>query len=258
MQLHFESSGHGPALIILHGLCGSLENWRSMTRRLSEDFTVFAVDARNHGKSPHSQEMTYPLMAADVLEFMTQHRLDRANLLGHSMGGKTAMQFALSYPERLDRLIVADIAPKAYPSREKQMVEVLLAIDIPQFQSRHDLEVVLADGIPDLAMRRFLLKDLKKGADGRFHWQMNLPAILENYDVLTEAVVSKGVFDKPTLFVRGEKSRYIKPEDVQPIQTLFPQAVIRTLEGAGHWLHVETPEAFFRSVREFLAAKTSG
>jgi esterase len=259
MHLHFESSGQGSSLLILHGLYGSLENWRSMTRRLSEDFHVFAIDLRNHGRSPHSPEMTYPLMAEDVLEFMVGQQLERAHILGHSMGGKVAMQLALSHRDRVDRLVVADMAPKAYPSKEKSIVEALLSIDPSRFENRKDVEEALAHSIPDLAVRRFLLKDLKRNANGRFHWQMNLPAICDNYELLTQALTVGASFNGPTLFLRGEKSRYIKPEDTPLITSLFPHAVIQMLEGAGHWLHVETPEAFFRSVRDFLfPAKPSG
>jgi esterase len=259
MQLHFESNGHGSPLLILHGLYGSLENWRSMTRRLSDSFHVFAIDLRNHGRSPHSPEMTYPSMAEDVLEFMAGQQLESANVLGHSMGGKVAMQFALSHPEKVDRLIVADMAPKAYSSKERGIAEALLAVDPSKFENRKEIEDLLAGPIPDLTVRRFLLKDLKRDANGRFHWQMNLRAICDSYELLTQAITSIVSFNKPTLFLRGEKSRYIKPEDTPLIEKLFPNAVIQTVEGAGHWLHVETPEAFFRSVWDFLfPAKPSG
>jgi esterase len=258
VRLHFESTGEGPPLLILHGLYGSLENWRSMTRRLSEVFQVFAIDLRNHGHSPHSGEMTYPAMAEDVLEFMQAQRLESAHILGHSMGGKVAMQFALLHAERVERLIVADMAPKAYPMKERGIVEALLALDPSKFETRKEMEEILAAPIPDLAVRRFLLKDLKRDRDGRFQWQMNLRAISDNYEALTHGV--RGTpFQKPTLFLRGEKSRYIKAEDEALIKALFPNATVQSLEGAGHWLHVETPEAFFRSVREFLLpAKSSG
>jgi pimeloyl-ACP methyl ester carboxylesterase len=258
MELHFESAGHGPPLLILHGLYGSLENWRSMTRHLSEVFQVFAIDLRNHGRSPHSSEMTYPSMAGDVREFMRAQQLERAHILGHSMGGKVAMQFALLHAEQVERLIVADMAPKAYPTKEKGIVEALLALDPSKFENRKEMEEILAGPIPDLAARRFLLKDLKRDGNGRFHWQMNLRAIRDNYEILTREVTGTP-FQKPTLFLRGEKSRYIKPEDTALIKTLFPNAIVQALEGAGHWLHVETPEAFFRNVRDFLLpAKSSG
>src|SRR3954454_16672316 len=149
MQLHFESSGHGSPLLILHGLYGSLENWRSMTRRLSESLHVFAIDLRNHGRSPHSRDMTYSLMAEDVFEFMSEQKLQSAHILGHSMGGKVAMELALSHPERVDRLVVADMAPKAYPSKEKGIVEALLAVDVARFHNRKDIEEALAAAVPD-------------------------------------------------------------------------------------------------------------
>jgi pimeloyl-ACP methyl ester carboxylesterase len=258
MQLHFETTGNGPPLLILHGLYGSLENWHSMTRRLSTIFRVFAIDLRNHGRSPHSSEMSYPAMAADVLEFVGGQQFESANVLGHSMGGKVAMQFALSHPERVDRLIVADMAPKTYSSKERGIVEALVAIEPSMFENRKEIEEILAGPIPDLAVRRFLLKDLKRDSNGRFHWQMNLRGIRDNYESLTREV--KGTpFQKPTLFLRGEKSRYIKPEDTALIKALFPHATVQMIEGAGHWLHVEAPEAFVRNVRDFaFPAKPSG
>src|SRR5438445_11207875 len=159
MQLHFESHGNSPPLIVLHGLFGSLENWRSMTRRLGESFSVVAIDQRNHGRSPHSGEMSYPLMAEDLREFMTQQHLKTSHLLGHSMGGKTAMQFALRYPESVERLVIADMAPKAYRATQKEMIQALLALDLSKFGGRKEIELALAGPIPDLTVRQFLLKD---------------------------------------------------------------------------------------------------
>ena len=252
MQLHFESSGSGPPLIILHGLFGSLENWRSMTRRLSETFSVFALDQRNHGRSPHAAEMSYELMADDLSEFMKQQNLKSAHILGHSMGGKTAMQFALRCPDLVDRLVIADMAPKAYRPTQKEMIAALLALDVSKFNTRKEIDAALASPIPEVAVRQFLLKDLKKNSQGFFDWQMNLRGISDNYDRLTEAITAEQPFDKPTLFLRGEKSRYIKPDDEEMIHQLFPRAGIHTIQGTGHWLHVEAPEAFFRSVKDFL------
>jgi len=259
MQLHFESVGNGPPLIVLHGLFGSLENWRSMTRRLGESFWVFAVDQRNHGRSSHSAEMSYSLMAEDLHEFMRQQHLESSHILGHSMGGKTAMQFALRFPESVERLVIADMAPKAYRPTQKEMIEALLALDLSKFGSRKEIDLALTGPIPDLAVRQFLLKDLKRNPAGFFGWQMNLRGISDNYDSLTEGITANQPFDKPTLFVRGEKSRYIKPDDFELIHRLFPRAIIHTIEGAGHWLHVEAPEAFLRTVKDFLLpSKTSG
>jgi len=259
MNLHFESVGSGPVLIILHGLFGSLENWRSMTRRLGETFTVFAIDHRNHGRSPHAAEMSYGLMADDLSEFMGQQNLKSAHVLGHSMGGKTAMQFALRYPDLVDRLIIADMAPKAYRPTQKEMIDALLALDVSKFSTRKEIDLALRGPIPDVVVRQFLLKDLKKNSQGLFAWQMNLQAIADNYNSLTEGITADHSFAKPTLFLRGEKSRYIKADDEEVIHQLFPHAIIHTIEGAGHWLHVEAPEAFLRSVKDFLLPpKTSG
>jgi pimeloyl-ACP methyl ester carboxylesterase len=259
MRLYFESAGQGPPLIVLHGLFGSLENWRSTTRRLSENFSVFAVDQRNHGRSLHSDEMNYAVMAEDLRDFMQGQNLKAAHILGHSMGGKTAMQFALQYPDKVDHLVVADIAPRQYAPGHKSIIVALRAIDPSKFATRKEIEAALAAEIPDLAVRQFLLKDLKRTPNGAFAWQMNLSALSKNYDLLNEALDSNRPADVPALFLKGEKSDYIRDKDEEMIHRLFPRAIIKTLEGAGHRLHVEAPEAFIRTVKDFLLpAKTSG
>jgi pimeloyl-ACP methyl ester carboxylesterase len=175
------------------------------------------------------------------------------------MGGKTAMQFALQYPESVNRLIIADMAPKTYPAKQKSIVETLLALDLSNFNTRKEIESVLAPSIPELKIRQFLLKDLKKDSQGSFAWQMNLRAILDHYDLLTQAIAADKPFDKPTLFLKGENSRYILPEDAEIIHRLFPRAVIQTIPAAGHWVHVEAPEVFIRIVKDFLLLpKTAG
>jgi pimeloyl-ACP methyl ester carboxylesterase len=252
MQLHFQSYGEGPPLIILHGLFGSLENWHSISQKLAADFRVFAVDQRNHGRSAHAADMSYQSMAQDLKEFVTSQQLSEVNLLGHSMGGKTAMSFALNYPDRVERLIVADIAPRAYPPHHSEILTALLSLDLSSFKNRKDMEAHLAPLIPDLATRQFLLKNVKRDSAGAFYWQMNLTAIHRNYDRLNEALSSQQPFAKPTLFIRGDRSDYIRDEDLASIRRLFPKAELYEIPGAGHWVHVDAPEAFLRKVREFL------
>jgi esterase len=252
MQLHFHRHGQGKPLIILHGLFGSLENWHSISQKLAVDFNVFAVDQRNHGRSPHAPEMSYELMAQDLKELLGGQHLQTAHILGHSMGGKTAMLFALNYPELLDNLIVADMAPRTYPPAHRHILDALLALDLRAFKNRKGMELQLANSIPELGLRQFLLKNVKRDPAGAFYWQMNLQAIHANYERLNEPLPTRRTFDHPTLFIHGELSDYVRNEDFAQIQTLFPRAENCEIPAAGHWLHVDAPEAFLRTVRDFL------
>lgn len=250
--MHFQTYGQGPPLIILHGLFGSLENWHSISLKLATDFQVYAVDQRNHGGSPHSSEMSYHLMAEDLNHFVTSHRLGTVYLLGHSMGGKTAMRFALNYPSLVAKLAIVDMAPRAYPPHHSEILNALLALNLASFNTRKDMETSLAASIPNLATRQFLLKNVKRDSRGAFYWQMNLTGIDRNYDRLSEEISNERPFEKPVLFIRGERSDYVRDEDLVSIRKLFPQAKLYQVAGAGHWLHADAPEAFLRKVREFF------
>jgi pimeloyl-ACP methyl ester carboxylesterase len=252
MQLHFQSYGQGPPLVILHGLLGSLENWQPMSRRLGAHFTVYAVDQRNHGRSPHSHAMTYPLMAADLNEFVEGHRLGNIHLLGHSMGGKTAMQFALLYPGKVRKLVVADIAPRAYSPRHERTLAAMLALPLDSFENRKQMEEALAPDVPDLPTRRFLLKNVMREAGGGFHWKNGLREIHQNCGYLSAALSGGHPFAGPALFLRGEWSDYLRVQDLDLIRTLFPKGDLRTVPQTGHLLHSENPEAFFQMALEFL------
>jgi esterase len=252
MQLHFKASGRGRAVILLHGLFGSSDNWHFIASRLAEDFRVFALDHRNHGLSPHSAEMNYPLMAADVEKFFAARGLESAAVVGHSMGGKTAMQFALQFSQRVEKLVVADMAPREYAPAHDQIFAALLALDLAAFQTRPQIEDALAPAIPSLVLRRFLLKNLGRDAAGRFLWKINLRDITESYPRLRQPVSHSRPFAKPTLFIRGGNSKYVNPEDEPLIRELFPQAQIQTIPGAGHWVHADQPDEFLRLLLEFL------
>ena len=238
--------------MILHGLFGSLENWLLISRKLAEHFQVWALDQRNHGHSPNDSWMSYPSMAEDVVEFMDEYGLALPHILGHSMGGKTAMELALAHEERVETLIVADIAPRGYPPQHQKIFDALLALNLGSFQTRKQIETALEPTILELAMRQFLLKNAQRDSAGSFRWLMNLKAIHENYDRLNEALPEGRRFSKPALFVRGELSDYIRDRDLALIHRLFPQAEVRTIARAEHWLHAEMPEAFLRNVQEFL------
>jgi esterase len=258
MRLHFESIGAGYPLIILHGLFGSLENWRSMSRKLSHSFRVLSVDLRNHGGSPHSAEFNYALMAEDLKEFMHEHSLDSTYLLGHSMGGKVAMQFALTNPDFVDKLVVVDIAPRAYLPSHKNIFTLLTSLPLEKFSGRSEVRQELEKGISDRSVAEFLLKNLTTTQSGKLRWRMNLKALHENYQEIIAVPEWEGSFGKPTLFVRGGNSDYIVPADYRGIKKYFPSAELATAAGAGHWVHAQAPDIFERMVCDFLSGPKTG
>jgi len=226
-----------------------------MSERLSFRFQVFAVDQRNHGQSPHSSEMDYKLMAEDLAEFMQTHHLAEAHILGHSMGGKTAMQFAFLYPGYVRRLVVVDIAPRMYAPRHNQILEAMLSLDFAHFTDRKQIEKALEPEIPELALRRFLIKSVARLPSGEFDWKLNLAGINNNYQKLNAELTWNQPFEKPTLFIKGGKSDYIRENDEALIRRLFRAPEFRTIEGAGHWVHADAAEDFVGVVLDFLVDK---
>lgn len=251
MLLHYQSYGAGNPLIILHGLLGSSNNWHTLGKVFGEQFRVFALDARNHGRSPHAEDFNFTVMADDVREFIEQQNLQSASLLGHSMGGKTAMQLALTYPHLVHKLIVVDIAPKPYPRLHDEIFETLSTTRLEMFNSRKAVDEALAARIPDFAARQFLMKNLSRDDFGKFRWRINLPVIQQNYDAIAAAIESNRTYEKPTLFIRSERSGYIESNDLPAIKKLFPQAQVVGVD-VGHWIHAEAPQEFARIVLEFL------
>ncbi len=253
MELYFKSFGEGYPLIILHGLFGSLENWQTLARAWASCYRVFAIDQRNHGHSPHDPVMNYAVMAEDLREFMQLHQLSSTYLLGHSLGGKTAMQFALTYPDRVDKLVVVDIAPRAYPPQHDDILAALKSVDPGKFPKRKDIDMALAARLPDAALRQFLLKNLERDENGAFRWSIDLDAIEHNYPQLLQSVRGKYArFEKPTLFIRGERSGYIQNADQTAIREVFPFVRFVTVPGVGHWVHAEARRRFARVVLTFL------
>ena len=252
MELHFEVAGHGEPLVILHGLFGSLENWRPMSKRLAQHFKVFALDQRNHGQSPHSLEMDYLLMARDVRDVLGVHALNDSFVLGHSMGGKTAMQLALSYPGLVRKLVVVDMSPRGDSGRHETMIAGMRSLDLPRYQSRKEIETALATAVPDLSTRQFLLKNVARRPVGGFSWKIGLEEIHQNYSNLTKAIDYTAPFTKPAVFIRGETSDYLTQADWPLILRLFPNAALQNIPRAGHLVHVENPDAFFTSVVNFF------
>ena len=253
MDLNFKSFGQGPPLVILHGLFGTLDNWQTLGKRWAEDFTVFLVDQRNHGRSPHTEVIDYPTMAADLKAFLEHNWIYETHVLGHSMGGKTAMQFALDYPDMVDKLIVVDIAPKAYPGGHETIFQALLGLDLASLGERSEADAILGERIPQRGVRQFLLKNLTRTKDGGYAWKMNLPVIHRHYPDILANVRPSEPFSGPTLFIRGGKSDYVTDADWPAAQALFPNAQLETVDGAGHWVHAERPEVLYTLVKAFLS-----
>jgi pimeloyl-ACP methyl ester carboxylesterase len=254
IHLHYKSYGHSDhPLIILHGLLGMLDNWQTHSKKYAEaGFKVYALDQRNHGKSPHSDRFNYQVMADDVCDFMKEHRLSSAHVLGHSMGGKTAMQCALMYPHLVDKLIVVDVAPRKYASAHDEILDAMCSLKLSLLASRQEADREIAKRIPDYALRQFILKNLTRTDDGKLKWKVNLSTIKKHYPEIADDITARGVFDKPTLFVKGAKSKYILAEDKPRIMKLFPHASFVTIGSAGHWVHAESPEEFSHAVLRFL------
>lgn len=252
MILNHKIYGQGPALIILHGLFGSLDNWATHAKTLSQHFSVYLLDQRNHGRSPHDEEWNYEVMAEDLAEFMESQGIYTAHLLGHSMGGKTVMQFANYYPERIDKLIVADMAPKAYKPHHTQIIKTLTSLNLGNITSRQMASEQMALGIPEEDVRYFLLKGLGRDSNKNLAWKFNLPVLAKNYENVLQAIEMDAAFNGKTLFVSGGKSDYLKPSDHESILENFPNAVFEEIPQAGHWLHAEAPDAFIDIILKFL------
>ncbi len=252
MKLHYKRMGSGQPLIILHGLMGMLDNWQSHARVLSESYDVISVDQRNHGKSPHSNlPFTYEAMTQDLEELMDDLFLSDVILLGHSMGGKTVMRFAQDFPMLVERLIVADIAPKAYPVHHHMVLKGLRNVPLDQLKKRTEADEYLAKYIGEEGVRQFLMKSLYWKEKGKLDWRFNLDVIERDIELMG-APITEGSYDGPTLFLGGAKSDYILPQDEKSIHKHFPMATIQTIPDAGHWLHAEQPKLFMRSVLSFL------
>src|SRR3954468_2425219 len=247
-------AGEGPPLVVLHGLFGSARNWNTVARRLGDQYHVHALDMRNHGASPWSDAMSYADMADDIRAYIEDHGLGQASVLGHSMGGKAAMALALLHPELVDKLIVADIAPVAYRHTMISYVEAMRAVDLSNVTRRGEVDAQLTAAVPEAPIRSFLLQNLV-AENGAFSWRINLAALAERMDAITGFPTEDfagGMFDKPTLFVAGERSDYVRQSHHDEIRRLFPKARIEIIAGAGHWLHVEQPDRFVDSVLGFL------
>lgn len=252
MKLFYRELGQGQPIVIMHGIFGSSDNWLTQARLLSARYHVFSLDLRNHGQSFHTDEFDYPAMVNDLEEFIDIHNLEDPVIIGHSMGGKVAMNFALAHPEKLQRLIVVDIAPKFYNLEHYVILDGLRAVPIDNISSRNEADQALAPFVPEADVRQFLLKNLQRKPAGGFTWKINLPVIGKHLSKIGLDLQYNGKFDKPTLFIRGGRSRYVLDEDVPRIREVFPKAEVRTLD-AGHWVQAEKPQEFTDLVTEWLS-----
>ncbi len=253
MKLAFRKYGSGQPLIILHGLFGQGDNWTTHAKLFAEqNYEVYAVDVRNHGLSPHSDEFTYEAMSEDLLELIEDNNLQNVILMGHSMGGKVVMEFALHHSEFPDKLIVVDIAPKGYAPHHHHVLEGLNAVDFSIVKTRKEAEAILLKSIDDMGTRQFLLKNLYWKTDTELAWRFNREAITNHIENVGKEIVSRYNTTTPTLFIRGENSNYIKDNDITLIDELFPQSRLETIAGAGHWIHAEKPKEFFDCVMKFI------
>ena len=254
MRLNYKFQGTGRPIVIVHGLFGMLDNWQSIARDLSDSFAVYTLDARNHGRSGHALAMDYNMMAEDIAEFFEEHKISEPCLLGHSMGGKIAMQLALLQPGLLGSLVAIDVAPKAYAPGHLEIMDTLRTANIEGTERRRDVEAQLMQSLGSLAVVRFLMKNLARRPEGGFEWKMNLPVIRKYYEDIIGGLVLDGAFPGPSLFVRGDRSEYILDSDWPGILQNFPSAELVTIKDAGHWVHADQPKALLSNLRRFLNA----
>jgi len=253
---HFPAPGK-PMLIALHGLLGSSRNWTTAGKALAEHFDTYALDLRNHGGSPHADEMSYPAMAQDVLHWMDSHSVRRALLVGHSLGGKTAMQVACDAPERLTGLVVVDIAPVSYPPRWEKEFAAMRALDLRAMRSRADAEAELAKTVSDWAFRKFLVTNLERDTEhGGLRWMINLDRLHQCLPQMFGVTLADDMrHDGATLFLRGEHSRFVRDEHIPAIHRYFPNAAIRTIPDSGHNIHFDNLSAFVTAILDWHSAR---
>jgi len=251
--LHSQRVGTGKPLLILHGFLGMSDNWKTLGNRFSQlGFGLHLIDQRNHGRSFHSEDFDYDWLSLDIQVYCEQQGLERVQVLGHSMGGKTAMNLACRYPDLVSRLIVADIAPKYYPPHHQYIVDAMDALPLESLRTREEADESLARFLPERSIRQFLLKNLYWKQPGKLGWRCNLPVLKERLEEIGEPLPDQAVFSGPTLFIRGDRSEYIVDGDWKLIRRHFPKASDAVVRNAGHWLHAENPDSFFERTTGFL------
>lgn len=242
--LHSQIEGNGEDLLILHGLFGMLDNWKTLGKKWAETHKVHLIDQRNHGRSFHHNDCSYPAMAEDLLRYMDHHNISSANILGHSMGGKTAMFFACNHPDRVKELIIADIGPQEYAPHHDEIIAGLKAVEPENKTSRTDADEAMKPHIPQPGVRQFLLKNLYWMTDQKLAWRFNLKDLASNISEVVKSLPDSLNYLGRTLFIRGGSSGYISDKDFENLKSQFPKAQLKTIENAGHWLHAEQPKLF--------------
>ncbi|GGE38722.1 alpha/beta fold hydrolase [Psychroflexus planctonicus] len=255
MKLHANVEGNGFPLFILHGFLGMGDNWKTLGKEYADaGFQVHLIDQRNHGRSPHSSEFNYTVLAEDVKQYAEDNQISKFSIIGHSMGGKTAMQLACQHPELIEKLVVADIAPKYYEPHHQQILEGLTRLEEAEISSRKEADQLLSEFISEQGIRMFLLKNLNRKEKNAYGLRVNLSALKQNIEEVGKALAEDAHFNGETLFLKGSKSNYITDEDKKIIHQHFPEAKIESIQGAGHWLHAEKKDAFFEASISFLKA----
>lgn len=252
MKLNFKTFGEGKPLLILHGLFGSLDNWQTLGKQLAETHKVYLVDLRNHGKSPHSSEFSYEDMAKDVAELIQDEQLDKVSIIGHSMGGKTTMTFAVEFPQFVEKLVIVDIAPKKYAPHHDEIIKALYSLDLSAISSRREADEEMKKSIENDGTRLFLLKNLNREKEGGYSWKMNLDMLSENIEKVIDVTEIPFPIPLETIFIRGGSSGYILDSDFERIEELFPNSEIATIQNAGHWVHAEKPQELLSLIIDFL------
>jgi len=252
LHLNYKTYGEAkyPALVILHGFLGSADNWHTLAKQFSSDFQVWTIDQRNHGRSPHAYEFNYDVLVDDLYDFLDEHQISQPILLGHSMGGKVVMQYALQFPQLVSKLIVVDMAPYAYAHHHQTVLEALKNIHLERFAKREEIENALSEYIPEWDTRQFIMKSIYY-ENGKYQWRFYTESLIDNYEEILKGVHGK-VFDGQTLFIKGENSQYIAKERWSEIISLFPKAELVEIPGAGHWVHAEKPQEFYQAVISYL------
>jgi esterase len=252
--LHYKVVGEGPTVVLLHGLFGSLENLGMVARELSKNFQVISIDLPDHGQSYRTLNFSYETYARSVVETLASKGISTYSLVGHSMGGKVAMCIALTEPNPVQKLVVADIAPVAYENRHQNVLTALSGIDLNQLESRKHAEHQMNNTIQEPGVKQFLLKSLTQ-TDGQWSWRFNLDLILRDYSVISEGINFSSPYSGQTLFVKGSESNYLTLEHQQAVVDRFPNSKVKIIQGTGHWLHAEKPVAFNKIVNDFLLSK---
>ena len=252
MKLNYKEFGQGEPIVILHGLFGTSDNWQTLAKQLAKNYTVFIIDQRNHGRSPHDDEFNYQVMAHDLKEFLEQNWIYKARIIGHSMGGKTAMQFASSYPDMVEKLVIVDIANSKYKGGHETIFDALMNLELDKIENRKDADEFLKNKIEEFGVRQFLLKNLTRNKEGGYEWKMNLPVIYKNYEAILNEIEVEEQYEGATLFVKGGLSKYIDEENFNTTQQVFPNAVLKTINNVGHWVHAEAPKELLQLLNVFL------